>query len=288
MLLDALQAQTLPADAFEVVAVADGAGPDTHAVLAGAPRPVRVVSHETSRGPAAGRNSGWRAGTAPLVAFTDDDCVPHPEWLQAVLACAEAHPGAVIQGPTRPNPAERERLGPRAHTVRIERLGPVYETCNIAYPRALLERLGGFSERYGPTQAGEDVDLAWRAIGAGAATVFADDAVVHHAVETIGPRTRLWLANRSGGGTRALRDHPQYRAVLYRGLFWNVWHYLLLRSLVALAAPPWLRRLVLARHLAQLRTRGEGLALVPELLAADAVECAAIIRGALRDRVWVL
>ena len=36
----------------------------------------------------------------------------------------------------------------------------------MAYPRALLERLGGFDEAY--DFGGEDTDLAWRAIEAGA------------------------------------------------------------------------------------------------------------------------
>jgi hypothetical protein len=71
-----------------------------------------------------------------------------------------------------------------------------------------------------------------------------------------------------------------------------VWHYLLWRSVLALAGPAWLRRLVLARHLAQLRARaarrGASGAAVPFLLVHDAVECAAVAGGALRHRVLVL
>ena len=80
--------------------------------------------------------------------------------------------------------------------------------------------------------------------------------------------------------------------MLHRRLFWNVWHYLMWRSLLALLAPPWLRRIVLARHFAQLRRRaaagGAGAAAVPFLLVHDAVECAAVAGGALRHRVLVL
>ena len=80
--------------------------------------------------------------------------------------------------------------------------------------------------------------------------------------------------------------------MLYRGLFWNVWHYLLWRSVLALLAPRWLRRLLLARHLAELRKRareaGAGRWAVPFLLAHDAVECWAVARGALRYRTPVL
>ena len=72
-----------------------------------------------SAGPAAQRNHGWRAGGAPLVAFTDDDCRPAPGWLEALLAG-----GGVT--------ARRSRAGPRstrtsdtcsrlARTVEVER-----------------------------------------------------------------------------------------------------------------------------------------------------------------------
>jgi hypothetical protein len=80
--------------------------------------------------------------------------------------------------------------------------------------------------------------------------------------------------------------------MLYRRVFWNVWHYLLWRSLLALAAPAWLRRLVLARHLRELsiraREQGAGPAGIPFLLAYDVVECWSVARGALRHRTLVL
>jgi GT2 family glycosyltransferase len=295
-LLSALHAQTLAADRFEVIVVDNGSEPATGGVLGDALSArrlsLRCVRHRVTLGPAAGRNSGWHLARAPLVAFTDDDCRPEPGWLEAmVTACAE-HPGAVIQGPTRPDPAERDREGWLSHTVRISRLGPQYETCNIVYPRALLQRLGGFDESFGLRPAGEDTDLAWRAIESGAPTVFAPAAVVLHAVERVGARGRLSIAARWGPVVRVLAGHPGSRAMLYRGRFWNVWHYLLWRSLLAAAGPRWLRRLVLARHLMTLRERarreGAGSGAIPFLLVHDAVECAAIARGAIRYRTLVL
>ena len=91
---------------------------------------------------------------------------------------------------------------------------------------------------------------------------------------------------------RLFRDHPPLRAMLYRRLFWNVWHYLLWRSLLALATPSWLRRWLLARHARELtrraRQQGGGLAAIPFLIAYDAVECWAVTRGAIRYRTLVL
>jgi hypothetical protein len=102
----------------------------------------------------------------------------------------------------------------------------------------------------------------------------------------------LRIAGRWGPAVRVLSDHPQTRAWLYRGLFWNVWHYLLLRSLLAMLGPAWLRRLLHARHVRELRARamqaGAGPWAIPFLLVYDAVECQAIVRGAVRHRTPVV
>jgi glycosyltransferase involved in cell wall biosynthesis len=295
-LLEALRAQTVTSDRFEVIVVDNGSGPETARVLkdqmSRGGLELRTARHPVTLGPAAGRNAGWRLARAPLVAFTDDDCRPAPEWLAAALIVSGEAPGAIVQGPTRPDPAELHRDGWLSHTVRIEGLGPQYETCNIVYPRALLDRLGGFDESFGLRPAGEDTDLAWRAITSGAGAVFAPEALVWHAVQPVGAAGRLRIAARWGPAVRVLAEHRPARTMLYRGRFWNVWHYLLWRSLLAAAGPGWLRRLVLARHLMSLRARaadeGAPSAAVPFLLLHDAVECWAIARGALRHRTLVL
>jgi GT2 family glycosyltransferase len=295
-LLASLREQQLPLQSFEVIVVDNGSGPTTGEVIAAeSARPglqLRTVRHATTLGPAGGRNSGWRIARAPLVAFVDDDCAADGQWLAAGLRAHERDPKAVIQGRTRPDPADIENDGPLSRTVRVESLGPQYEACNIFYPRELLESLGGFDEGFGALPAGEDTDLAWRAIECGTRTLFAEDALVFHAIERLGMRGSLRFASRWGEGVRVFRDHPQTRSMLYRGLFWNVWHYLLWRSLLAAIAPRALRRLILARHLVALRERavqaGAGAWFVPFLLIHDGVECWSVARGAVRDRTLVL
>jgi glycosyltransferase involved in cell wall biosynthesis len=295
-LLASLRAQSLPADAFEVVVVDDGSEPPTQAVIARERARLglhlEVVRHQRARGPGAARNAGWRRGRAPLVAFTDDDCVADRDWLRVGLAASANAPGAVIQGRTEPDPDEVSRDGLMSRTVRVERPGPQYETCNIFYPREVLDSLGGFDEGFGLRPGGEDTDLAWRAIGAGRATAFAPDAVVLHGVERLGIGGQLRVAARWTATMRVFAEHPEARSMLYRGRFWNVWHYLVWRSALALLAPPWLRRMLLTRHLLQLRRRarseGAGWWAVPFLVVHDAVECWAVARGAVRYRTVVL
>ena len=251
---------------------------------------LQLIRHDPPRGPAVGRNAGWRAARAPLLAFTDDDCAADPDWLSAGLQAADRSPGAIIQGRT--EPAEGE-AGLLTRTVTVGKLGPHFETCNIFYPRAVLERLGGFDESYGSRPAAEDTDLAWRAIETGTPAVFGEDAVIRHAVERVGAQGQLRVALRWTEAIRVYGEHPQVRSSLYRGVFWNVWHYLMWRSLGALLGPRWLRRFVITRHLIALHGRARffrspALTAIPYLVVHDAVECYAVARGALRYRTLVL
>jgi cellulose synthase/poly-beta-1,6-N-acetylglucosamine synthase-like glycosyltransferase len=294
--LAALERQTLPADEFEVIVVDNGSTIDeTDRAIAAAREhevlQLRAVRNERTRGPAGGRNDGWRLARAPIVAFTDDDCEPTPEWLSEALAVASGVPGAIVQGPTMPNP-DAGRRGVFSRSVTVSQLGPSYETCNIFYPRAVLERLGGFDETFGNVPAGEDTDLAWRAIESGVQTAFAPAALVHHAVHELDIQGILREATRWTETPRVLARHPGARALLSRGVFWNGWHYCLCRSAIALALPRPIRRALLTRHAMQLagraRAAGSGPWMAPLLLAYDAVETAALVRGSLRYRTLVL
>jgi GT2 family glycosyltransferase len=296
-LLDGLRMQGLPADRFEVIVVDDGSSASTtqHVLAEESARgelALRSVRNETALGQARARNQGWRGVRAPLVAFTDDDCVPDPEWLSALLLASETAPGAIVQGRTEPDPLGARREGPFSRTVRVDALGPQYQTCNILYPRALLERLGGFDERVSQPVAGEDTELAWRAFESGAQAVFAADALVFHAIHELGFIGALREAARWSEAARVFALHPEAREMLSRGVFWNGWHYCLARSAVALALPRPVRRLLLTHHAMQLagraRAAGAGPWVAPLLLAYDAVETAALARGSVRYRTLVL
>jgi len=293
-LLDALAAQDLGREAYEVVVVDDASREPTTALLAQRERAgaVRTLRTQEARGPAHARNLGWRAARGALVAFTDDDCVPARGWLTAGLAAHRRAPGAVVQGRTEPDPQDARQAGPFSRTVDIRARSPQLETCNVFYSRELLEALDGFDERFGPTPGGEDVELGWRATEAGRAVVFAPAALVHHAVEHLGPAGALRFATRWAGSVRTFALHPQARVTLHKGLFWNAWHYLLVRSLAALALPRPLRFLLIGRHLWVMRARaarlGAGNRAIPFLLLRDAVETASVLRAAVRHRTPVI
>lgn len=295
-LLEGLTRQTFPAERFEVVVVDDASSDRrTSGILdsAAGRLPLRVLRREQAGGPGAARNDGWRAARAPLVAFTDDDCEVDPRWLEAgVAACVQDDGVVVVQGRTDPMPGERE--GPFTRTIEAHG-GPYFQTCNMFYPRSLLERLGGFDAESHP-RSGEDTDLAWRAKAAGARVVYEPEARAWHAVNRLGPVGMLRVAARWSDSMRVYARFPELRREVFTyGIFWKGTHYLLVRALLALLVPrrllvlrAWLANPYLALLVRRGRTEGGGPLLAPWYLLHDLVELVAVVRGAVRERRLML
>ena len=307
-LLDALRAQTLGRERFDVVIVDDASSDATVQVLADAQArgdlALTVLRHEQGRGPAAARNAGWRAARAPVIAFTDDDCRPSPAWLEAGLAAMAATANgsreAIVQGMTEPDPQEADRLGPFTRSLNVRELDHWYATANMFYSRATLERLDGFDEVTFSRPGGEDTDLAWRALADGVPSAFSADAKVWHAVHELGPLRRLRFATRWDETMAVFGRYPELRRqTLIRGLFWKESHYHLARTIAGLLLPGRLRLAggYFAWRYALLLWRrahwhgdgkGGGPLLVPYYLAENAIELATAVRGAVRYRTAVL
>ena len=298
-LIAALEAQTLSPDRFEAVIVDNGSGDATGEVLADlearTPLQLRVLHVEQNRGPAPARNLGWRATRAPYVAFTDDDCVPRPDWLAQGLSSARATPDlGVLQGATL-RARQPHAHGPR--TVARETLtpSPYFEGCNLLFPRTVLERTGGFDEGY--HFGGEDTAAGWAAIEAGGRWLFDETSAVTHDVVERPLRWHLMMAWREGNLVDVAARHPAFRS---RGLWrrwahrpWNV-AYLggLACTVVAVGArqplallgwSPWL---VLRRP--PRWPPGEAARTVGWWLVHDGVVCAGMLRASLRNRTVVL
>ena len=298
-LLDGLRRQTLAPGEFEVVIVDDCSADGTAAVLAAERErgelDLVVIGQPVNRGRASAREAGWRAASADLIAFTDDDCVPSPEWLEAGLAACAERPGAIVQGRTEPDPEQLDRLGPFSRTIAVDEYDAAFQTCNVFYPRAVLERVGGFdTEAFGRVHGGEDSDLAWRAIEAGTPAGFDPQPLVHHAVNELGALGKIRLA--AGWSLLAYARHPELRRASFASpLFWKHTHAWLARALIGMLVPrrlwplriwlalPWLRSLA-----ARGKLEGGGLRLAPFYAACDAAEMYACIRNSARHRTLML
>lgn len=219
--LEALASLDPPSGDMEVVVADDGSPEQAEierivaAATETAPFPIRLVRLNVNRGPGAARNEAWRAAAGEWIVFTDDDCVATPGWLVA-LATATRQPGvAVVQGRTLPHPDESHLLSrPFAHSVRVEAFSDYFETCNMAYRRALLEELDGFDEEF--RLIADDSDLGWRARERGAGIVFAPDALVYHEVAIRDWKADFRSRRRWADVVRMVRLHPESRRLAWR------------------------------------------------------------------------
>jgi glycosyltransferase involved in cell wall biosynthesis len=225
-LLKTLPSQTLEPDQFEVIVVDDCSGDDTGEVLKSmvADLPYTLRSYETpaNRGPGPARNIGWRAARADVIAFTDDDCLPEPDWLEKGLQAIGSNPRlGVVQGHTAPvdiTPLLQNRWN---HSVIIEASTPYFETCNIFYRRLALEDGGGFGEHYNWWGGWycEDTLAGWRAIDAGWERGYVPAARVETEAER---RSLKWWVKKSLAlyiEVEVARRHPGFR----REAFWRPW-----------------------------------------------------------------
>jgi GT2 family glycosyltransferase len=299
-LLDALAAQTFPSADFEVVVYDDGSSAQSletvRQAAATAPYRLRLIEGEVNRGPASGRNQAWRAATTPIVAFTDDDCVPTPAWLATGMAAFDDPAVAVAVGRITPAPDQEQLLGPFSRTMRAED-ARFFATANCFYRRSALEAVEGFDERF-RRAAGEDTDLGLRVLEHGGRAVFVADALVHHDVRPSELRAAAREARTKWIDLPlVVRKHPQVRReLMYRRVFWKKSHALLLLALAGAIAAAWepLTLIALAPYLwhrlwtEPLAHRSGRLRTFPGALLIDALEITTMVRGTLRYRTFVL
>lgn len=182
--LRALCEQTLEPTRYELLIVDDGRDEETRSTVMTFARRRRqpamryLTSPRAQSGPAVARNIGWKAARGAVIAFTDDDCHPLPEWLEAGSApftdAAVSGAWGRIIVPLPPDPTDYER-----NTAGLEQAPCA--TANCFYRRDALQAVGGFDERFTAAWQ-EDSDLQFALLERRHKLVEAADAVVVHPV----------------------------------------------------------------------------------------------------------
>jgi len=186
----------------EVVVVDNASSDDTPAVLAGLVEhaaPTARAVREPRLGLSAARNCGLAHARGALAVFLDDDAVPRPGWLPALLApfaspqvdCVGGR--IVLRFPGAPPPwlslplekaLSAYDLGPTSRPYTEDDEYPY--GANISFRIATVRALGGFSTTVGVRGRRqfqhEETDLCCRIARAGGTLVYAPDAVVDHDV----------------------------------------------------------------------------------------------------------
>jgi GT2 family glycosyltransferase len=164
---------------------------------------VRIVRLDQNRGFAAGNNAGACEARGEYLAFLNNDTVPEPGWLAALLGAIDRRAGVVLvtsrivymhdpgivdsagDGLLRAGAAFKWHHGERVEAAEAAR--QVFGVCGAAclMPKAVFDELGGFDEEFFASH--EDVDLSYRARLLGYRCWYVPTAIVrHHGSATLG------------------------------------------------------------------------------------------------------
>ncbi|HVY08665.1 MAG TPA: glycosyltransferase [Mycobacteriales bacterium] len=207
--LESVRSSVRPGDELVVV---DSASRDAKAVAAvAAAAGAKLVRCELP-GVNRARNAGWRAGSQPVVVFTDDDVVVTPGWRDALVAAVTADDsvgfvsGRILppegEVPSRDVAIKRGDAPERYDATSVGNLG---HGASLAVPRSVLERIGGWDDSLGVGGrfgSSPEHDLFDRCFAAGFTGRFEPAAVAYHS-QWRGPRRLLLLDARYGFGTGA-------------------------------------------------------------------------------------
>jgi GT2 family glycosyltransferase len=180
--LDALLSQ-LPGRDAEILVVNDGSTDTTEDVVKRYPA-VRLISQENA-GPAAARNRGALEARGELILFTDDDCVPAPDWLDAMLAPFNDPEVVGAKGIYR---THQKSLAARFVQIEYEDRYRMMaglpsidfiDTYSAAFRRDRFLQMHGYDTSF-PVACAEDIELSYRMSAQGWKMKFVPSAIVTH------------------------------------------------------------------------------------------------------------
>jgi glycosyltransferase involved in cell wall biosynthesis len=175
-----LQAQTLPADEFEIIVADNNSTVGLDAVRAACGERTIVVNAPI-QGAAAARNTGVEASRGRILAFIDSDCRPAPDWLTngvAALSQADMVGGQVetsVDDDANMTPSEAFEMVFAFNNRRYVEGERFSVTANMFVSRAVFDKVGGFR-----AAVSEDKDWGQRAARLGFRWAYAPDVRVTH------------------------------------------------------------------------------------------------------------
>lgn len=185
-LIQCLRSQTYPSDQVEYLLVDNNSRDRTAEMLqAFATDTIRPLWENQIQSSYAARNQGIRIAQAEIVAFTDADCRPEPQWLEALIKPFEDAAIGIVVGEIVALPgqtllekhADRQDTLSQKHTI-THKFFPYGQTANLAIRRPIFEQVGLFRPYL---TTGGDADICWRIQQQTEYQVyFAQDAIIKH------------------------------------------------------------------------------------------------------------
>ncbi|MEA5496801.1 glycosyltransferase [Limnoraphis robusta Tam1] len=185
-LIECLRSQTYPQDRLEYLLVDNNSRDRTAEILQTlATDPIRPLSENRIQSSYAARNQGIRIAQAEIVAFTDADCRPQPQWLEKLVKPFEDAAIGIVVGEIVALPgqtllekhADRQDTLSQKHTI-THKFFPYGQTANLAIRRQIFAQVGLFRPYL---TTGGDADICWRIQQQTDYKVyFAEDAIIKH------------------------------------------------------------------------------------------------------------
>lgn len=189
-LIACLRQQTYPSEKVEYLLVDNNSSDRTASLLEAATRDIpeiaiRPLSENKIQSSYAARNAGIRAAKGEIIAFTDADCRPRPEWLASLIkpftnpdvGLVAGEIAALAGNSLLERYADRKDVLSQKHTL-AHTFCPYGQTANLAVRREILTEVGLFRPYL---TTGGDADFCWRILRSTDWQLeFAANAVVEH------------------------------------------------------------------------------------------------------------
>ena len=188
-LINCLLSQTYPKDRVEYLLVDNNSSDRTLTILKtsaeNCPITIYPLSENQIQSSYSARNTGIRAATGEIIVFTDADCRPQPQWLNALIQPFVNKEVVIVAGEILALPgttlleqhADRQETLSQKHTLNHS-FRPYGQTANLAIRRIALEKAGLFRPYL---TTGGDADICWRILTQNIGRLeFAPNAIVEH------------------------------------------------------------------------------------------------------------
>lgn len=207
--LQALEMQTYPKDSYEVIVVDNGSDQSIEPMVSRFPQ--AKSAYEAQPGSYAARNKGVAIAQGEILAFTDSDCIPMPDWLEKGVATLMRVPNCGIVGgklvplyqkPSNPTAVELYEVIMYYGQQRFVDIMHFSVTANLLTFKSVFQQVGTFDS---DLKSSGDYEWGQRVFEAGYQQVYDDESRVDHPVRSTLSQLHRKTVRLAGGYEERLR-----------------------------------------------------------------------------------